>query len=34
VTLYEEQWAKLLDIADEIRKFMKENDSKLKTKGE
>jgi hypothetical protein len=34
VTLYKEQWAKLLDMADEIRKFMKENDSKLKTKGE
>jgi hypothetical protein len=34
VTLYKEQWARLLDMADEIRKFMKENDSKLKTKGE
>lgn len=34
VTLYKEQWAKLLDMADEIRTFMKENDSKLKTKGE
>ncbi len=34
VTLYKEQWAKLLDMADEIRAFMKENDSKLKTKGE
>jgi hypothetical protein len=34
VTLYKEQWAKLLDMADEIRKFMKENDAKLKTKGE
>jgi hypothetical protein len=34
VTLYKEQWAKLLDMANEIRAFIKENDSKLKTKGE
>ncbi|MBE7480620.1 MAG: hypothetical protein HS104_11645 [Polyangiaceae bacterium] len=34
VTLYKEQWAKLLDMADEIRAFIRENDSKLKTKGE
>ncbi len=34
VTLYKEQWAKLLDLADEIRAFIKDNDSKLKTKGE
>jgi len=34
VTLYKEQWAKLLDMADEIRAFMKDNDSKLKTKGD
>lgn len=34
VTLYKEQWAKLLDMADEIRTFIKENESKLKTKGE
>jgi hypothetical protein len=32
VTLYKEQWAKLLDMTDEIRKFIKENDSKLKAK--
>ena len=32
VTLYKEQWAKLLAMADEIRAFIKENDSKLKTK--
>ncbi len=32
VTLYKEQWAKLLDMADEIRTFIKENDAKLKTK--
>jgi hypothetical protein len=34
VTLYKEQWSKLLDMADEIRTFIKENDSKLKTKGD
>ncbi|MCC6810122.1 MAG: hypothetical protein IT381_22015 [Deltaproteobacteria bacterium] len=32
VTLYKEQWAKLLDMAEDIRAFMKENDSLLKTK--
>jgi len=32
VTLYKEQWLKLLDLVDEIRTFIKENDSKLKTK--
>ena len=32
VTLYKEQWAKLLDMADDIRTFIKENDAKLKTK--
>ena len=32
VTLYKEQWSKLLDMADDIRAFLKENDSKLKTK--
>ncbi len=34
VTLYKEQWAKLLDMADEIRAFIKENEGKLKTKGD
>lgn len=34
VTLYKEQWSKLLDMSDEIRAFIKENESKLKTKGE
>jgi len=33
VTLYKEQWIKLLDMADEIRAFLKENDAKLKVKG-
>lgn len=32
VTLYKEQWLKLLGIADEIQKFIKDNDSRLKTK--
>ena len=34
VTLYKEQWARLLDMADDIRAFIKDNDAKLKTKGE
>ena len=33
VTLYKEQWTKLLDMADEIRAFMRENDAQLKSKG-
>ena len=32
VTLYKEQWARLLDMADDIRAFLRENDAKLKTK--
>jgi hypothetical protein len=32
VTLYKEQWKKLLDMADEIRRFIEANDSQLKTK--
>ncbi len=32
VTLYKEQWQKLLGIADDIKKFIAENDSRLKTK--
>jgi len=34
VTLYKEQWTKLLGMADEIREFMKEHDAQLKTKEE
>ncbi len=34
VTLYKEQWTKLLEMADEIRAFIKENESKLKSKEE
>jgi hypothetical protein len=33
VTLYKEQWKKLLDAADEIRTFIQENEGKLKSKG-
>ncbi len=32
VTLYKEQWAKLLDMADEIRVFIREHDTELKAK--
>jgi hypothetical protein len=32
ITLYKEQWTKLLDMADQIRAFIKEHDSELKTK--
>ena len=34
VTLYKEQWARLLDMADDIRAFIKENEGKLKAKGD
>ncbi len=34
VTLYKEQWTRLLDMADEIRAFIQENDSRLKKKPE
>jgi hypothetical protein len=33
VTLYKEQWLKLLDMSDDIRRFIAANDGKLKTKG-
>lgn len=32
VTLYKEQWLKLLDLAGELRAFIAENDASLKTK--
>ena len=32
VTLYKEQWVKLLAFTDEIQKFLKENDHFLKAK--
>jgi hypothetical protein len=34
VTLYKEQWAKILEMADDIRAFIKENEGKLKAKEE
>jgi hypothetical protein len=34
VTLYKEQWLKILGMVDEIKKFIDDNDSKLKTKGD
>ena len=33
VTLYKEQWLRLLDLSEEIRAFIVSNDSKLKAKG-
>jgi hypothetical protein len=33
VTLYKEQWLKLLDMAAEIRAFIAANETQLKTKG-
>jgi hypothetical protein len=32
VTLYKEQWLKLLSIADDIKQFIEDNDHALKTK--
>ncbi len=32
VTLYKEQWLKLLDMTDDIRAFIAANESQLKTK--
>jgi hypothetical protein len=32
VTLYQEQWLKLLDMADDIRAFIKEHEGALKKK--
>jgi len=34
VTLYKEQWLRLLDLSEEIRAFIASNDSKLKAKGD
>ena len=33
VTLYKEQWLKLVDMSDDIRAFIAANDTQLKTKG-
>lgn len=32
VTLYKEQWLKLLSITEDLKKFIAENDDRLKTK--
>ena len=32
ITLYKEQWTKLLDMADDIHAFLKANDAQLKAK--
>jgi len=32
VTLYKEQWVKLLDMSDDIRSFLKAHDAELKSK--
>jgi hypothetical protein len=32
VTLYQEQWLKLLDMADDIRAFIREHEGRLKKK--
>jgi hypothetical protein len=34
VTLYKEQWTKLLDMAEDIRAFIRENETHLKAKEE
>lgn len=34
VTLYKEQWTKLLDMAEDIRTFIRENEAQLKAKEE
>ena len=33
VTLYKEQWLKLLDMSEDIRSFIKANEGALKSKG-
>jgi hypothetical protein len=33
VTLYKEQWDRLLGVADEIREFIRSNEGQLKAKG-
>jgi hypothetical protein len=32
VTLYQEQWTKLLDLAEDLRAFIRENEGRLKKK--
>ena len=33
ITLYKEQWLKLMDMSDAIRSFIEANDAQLKSKG-
>ncbi len=33
VTLYKEQWLRLLDMTEDIRAFISQNDAQLKSKG-
>ncbi len=32
ITLYKEQWSKLLDLSEEIRTFLRDHDAELKSK--
>jgi hypothetical protein len=34
VTLYKEQWLRLLDMAEDVRAFIQQNESQLKSKGQ
>jgi hypothetical protein len=34
VTLYKEQWLRLLDLTDDIRSFIKQNEEQLKSKAQ
>jgi hypothetical protein len=34
VTLYKEQWLRLLDMAEDIKTFIKQNEVQLKSKGQ
>jgi hypothetical protein len=34
VTLYKEQWLRILDMAEEIRAFISQNEAQLKSKGQ
>lgn len=34
ITLYKEQWLKLMDMSDDIRRFIAENQAQLKRKGD
>ncbi len=34
ITLYKEQWLKILGMADDVRQFIQEHEAELKVKGE